>query len=227
MTRSSSQRTRAIVLRRTNFGEADRILALLTPEGQQSVIARGVRRERSKLAGGIELFAISDVTIHHGRGKLGVLTSARLEHFFEDILTDYERLQCAYEATHTITKLSSDADSEEWFSLLENVYGGLSRTDIPLQLVQVWLYVRLAEHTGYALSLERDVAGAALSAEETYMYDTQERGLRPSRQGNITADHIKFLRLVASKPLLAVAQIGGVEQILPDCWLLARSAAAL
>ena len=34
-------RTRAIVLRRTDFGEADRILQLLTPEGKRSVIARG------------------------------------------------------------------------------------------------------------------------------------------------------------------------------------------
>lgn len=48
--------TRAIVLRRTNYGETDRILNLLTPEGKKSVLAKGVRREKSKLAGGIELF---------------------------------------------------------------------------------------------------------------------------------------------------------------------------
>ena len=51
-------RTKAIVIRRTNYGEADRILQLLTPDyGKVSVMARGVRREKSKLAGGIELFA--------------------------------------------------------------------------------------------------------------------------------------------------------------------------
>ena len=52
----SAERTQAIVLRRTNFGEADRILTLLTPLGQRGAMARGVRREKSKLAGGIELF---------------------------------------------------------------------------------------------------------------------------------------------------------------------------
>ena len=71
-------RTRAIVLRRTNFGEADRILQLLTPEGRRSVMAKGVRREKSKLAGGIELFAITDVVLGEGRGDLGILTSAQL-----------------------------------------------------------------------------------------------------------------------------------------------------
>ena len=58
-----SERLKAIVLRRTNYAEADRVLQLLTPKGRRSVIAKGVRRERSKLAGGIELFAICDVVI--------------------------------------------------------------------------------------------------------------------------------------------------------------------
>ena len=50
---SRDKRTQAIVLRRTNYGEADRILQLLTPEGKKSVMAKGVRKEKSKLAGGI------------------------------------------------------------------------------------------------------------------------------------------------------------------------------
>lgn len=63
-------RSQAIVLRRTNYGEADRILQLLTPDGRRSVMARGVRKEKSKLAGGIELFAVSDVVIGEGKGSL-------------------------------------------------------------------------------------------------------------------------------------------------------------
>jgi DNA repair protein RecO (recombination protein O) len=65
-----SIRTTAIVLQRTNYGEADRILQLLTPEGKQGVMARGVRREKSRLAGGIELFAICEVVISEGRGEV-------------------------------------------------------------------------------------------------------------------------------------------------------------
>ena len=72
-------RTEAIVLRRTDYGEADRILQLLTPEGKKSVVAKGVRREKSKLAGGIELFSVSEVVIHEGKGDLGILTGAKLD----------------------------------------------------------------------------------------------------------------------------------------------------
>ena len=43
-----------IVLARTDFGEADRILTMLSPDfGKLHLIAKGVRKERSKLAGGI------------------------------------------------------------------------------------------------------------------------------------------------------------------------------
>lgn len=223
----ASERTRAIVLRRTNYGEADRVLKLLTPEGQTSVMARGVRREKSKLAGGIELFATSDITIHSGKGELGVLTSARLESFFGHILEDYDRLQFGYEAINAVSKASDLINEPGWFEILEQVYMGLDRLDISLQLVQSWFYLRYAEMTGYGLSLERDVTGNKLVADKQYMYDVAEKGLRPSEQGDITADHIKYLRLMEAKSLLTVAQVGGVDDILPDCWLLTRQAASL
>ena len=224
---SVGNRTKAIVLRRTNYGEADRILKLITPIGQVSAMARGVRREKSKLAGGIELFAISDMTLQTGKGNLAIVTSARLEQFFGKILEDYDRLQFGYEVINAVSKASDAIDAPEWFEILENVYEGLNRPDVSLQLTQSWFYLRYAEMTGYALSLERDVAGAPLEPDKVYMYDVGEKGLRPSEQGDIRADHIKFLRLVAVKPLLVVAQIGGIDAILPDCWLLARQAAAL
>lgn len=223
----STLRTQAIIIRRTNYSEADRILKLLTPQGQMSAMARGVRREKSKLAGGIELFAVSDITLHRGKGELDILTSARLVHFYRNILADYDRLQFGYEAINLVSKASNQVDEAGWFEILHDVYRGLDEVNVPVQLVQTWFYLRYAEMGGYELSLERDVAGAKLSADRSYMYDVSERGLRPSEQGDITADHIKFMRLVAVKPLLSVAQIGGIDEILPDCWLLARQAASV
>lgn len=222
----STERTKAIVLRRTNYGEADRIVTLLTPLGQRSVMARGVRREKSRLAGGIELFAVSDVVLRRGKGDLYVLTQARLENFYRAILEDYDRLQFGYEAIKLIDRASRDIDTPEWFETLREVLAGLAGA-MPLQLVQTWFYLHYAELTGYELSLSNDVSGQPLDREKCYMYDPIERGLRLAEQGEIRADHIKFLRLVVQKPLHIVAQIGGVEQILPDCWLLARQHAAV
>lgn len=223
----SVERTRAIVLRRTNYGEADRIVRLLTPLGQRNVMAKSVRREKSKLAGGIELFAVSDVVINSGKGDLGILTSARLVQFYRHILEDYDRLQFGYEAINLVSKASENIDEPEWYGVLSEVYMGLDVATIPLQLTQAWFYLHYAELTGYELNLERDVTGQTLKSDRTYMYDVSEKGLRPSEQGDIMAEHIKLLRIMAAKPISAIAQIGGVTTILPDCWLVARQHAAI
>jgi DNA repair protein RecO (recombination protein O) len=68
--------TRGIILSRTDFGEADRILTVLTPQqGKLRLMAKGVRKIKSKLAGGIELFSVSDITYIRGKGELGTLIS--------------------------------------------------------------------------------------------------------------------------------------------------------
>jgi len=220
-------RTRAIVLRRTNYGEADRIVQFLTPEGKRSVMARGVRREKSKLAGGIELFAVSDIVIQEGKGELGILTSARLVQFYRHILEDYDSMQFAYEAIKQVAKASEMVNEPEWYEVLLEVLMALDARSIPRQLVETWFYVHYAALLGYELSLFHDVGGEKLRSEARYMYDVSEKGLRESPNGELTGDHIKFLRLLAVKPLKTIAQIGGIEHILPDCWLVARQHAAI
>jgi len=219
--------TRAIVLRRTNYGEADRILHLLTPEGRRSVMARGVRKEKSKLAGGIELFAVTDVVLGEGKGELGILTSARLVHFYRHIIEDYDRLQFGYFVIQQITRASENVDEPEWFDMTADIFMALDAVTIPLALTQTWFYLRHAQLLGHQLNLTIDTNGEKLTADRTYRYDVGEQGLRELPQGELTAEHIKLLRLIATRPLKVLAQIGGVDDILPAILNVAREHAAL
>ena len=222
-----SARTQAIVLRRTNYGEADRILQLLTPDGKQSVMAKGVRREKSRLAGGIELFAICEVVVVEGKSELGILTSSKLIHFFRHIMDDYDRMQFAYTAIKLVSKSSEMVEGPEWYDVLAETFGGLDSKSVPFELVQTWFYLRYSAILGYELSLWHDENGKDLSPELTYRYDVTERGLKTVTNGELTADHIKLLRLIATRPLKVLSKIGGVEAILPDCLLVAREHAAI
>ena len=219
--------TRAIVLRRTNYGEADRILQLLTPEGRRSVMAKGVRREKSKLAGGIELFAVSDVVLGEGKGELGILTSARLVHFYRHIMEDYDRLQAGYLVIKLISRASETLDEPEWFDIMSEVLMALDVSTIPLDLTMTWFYLRYAALLGHELNLDLDASGAKLSPELQYRYDTGEQGLVEKPGGEITAEHIKLLRLISTKSLKILTQIGGIETILPTCFHVAREHAAV
>lgn len=219
--------TRAIVLRRTNFGEADRILHLLTPEGRRSVMAKGVRKEKSKLAGGIELFAVTDVVLGEGKGDLGILTSARLVHFYRHIIEDYDRLQFGYFVIQQITRASENVDEPEWFDMTADIFMALDSKTIPLALTQTWFYLRHASLLGHQLNLNIDTNGEKLTADRTYRYDVGEQGLRELTSGELTAEHIKLLRLISTRSLKVLAQIGGVDEILPAILNVAREHAAL
>jgi DNA repair protein RecO (recombination protein O) len=222
-----TQRTQAIILRRTNYGEADRILQLLTPEGRKSVMARGVRKEKSKLAGGIELFAISDVVLGEGRGQLGILTSARLIHFYNYIIEDYDRLQFGYLAVSLVAKASETVDEPEWFDMLSEIFMALDNRTIAIELTQTWFYLQYSTLLGHQLNLNIDVNGVALQADLLYRYDSGEQGLVERTSGPLSADHIKLLRLLSTRSLKVLAQIGGLSGILQECMQVAREHAAV
>jgi DNA repair protein RecO (recombination protein O) len=220
-------RAQAIVLRRTNYGEADRIVQLLTPDGRRAVMARGVRKEKSKLAGGIELFAVSDVVIGEGRGDLGVLTSAKLVTFYRHILQDYDRLQFGYLVVKLVARASETVDEPEWFDLLQETLAGLDVLTVPLPLVESWFYLRYSALLGRELNLELDTDGRKLSAEAQYRYDSGEQGLRLLQNGELTGEHIKLLRLLASRPLQVLVQIGGIGALLGESLRVVREHASI
>ena len=224
---SQSERLQAIVLRRTDYGEADRILHLLTSAGRRNVIAKGVRREKSKLAGGIELFALCDVVVRRGRGELGILTSAQLQQFYRHILDSYERMQFGYEMLKLVNRASDQVDEPAWFSVAQQVLAQLNSVKVEQKLIETWFYLQYAGLLGDELNLRTDVAAHTLSPDKTYMYDSTEKGLRLAEQGDLSADAIKLLRLIQAKPLANVAQIGGITEVISACWLVARQHAAV
>lgn len=222
-----SIRSRAIVLRRTNYGEADRVLQLITPEGKVGAIAKGVRREKSKLASGIELFAICEVVLSKGKSDIATLTQARLVNFFNHIIEDYDRMQFGYLAIKLISNASEMVDSPHWYEMLSEILSGLDDELISVDIVQAWFYLRYASLMGYELSLYHDVEGKKIIQENSYRYDVYERGLKYHINGELSSDHIKLLRLISSKPLGVLAQISGIEPYIHDCFLASREHASI
>ncbi len=69
---------RAVVLRKLDYGEADRIFTLLTrTHGKVGAIAKGVRRPESKLGPSLELYGHVDVLLAKGRGQLDVVAQVQ------------------------------------------------------------------------------------------------------------------------------------------------------
>jgi DNA repair protein RecO (recombination protein O) len=105
-------RTEAIVLKRSDFGEADRILTLYTPErGKVRVVAKGVRRITSRKAGHVELFVRSRLMLHKGR-DLDIVAQAESVETFRALREDLRRAACAYFAAELLDGFTSEGEEQ-------------------------------------------------------------------------------------------------------------------
>lgn len=189
--------TQAIVLSRTEFGEADRILTLLTPEcGKIRVMAKGVRRVKSKLAGGIELFSVSDVAFIKGRSDIGTLMSSRLRKHYGNIVKDIERTMLGYELIKQLSQSTGDEPEPEFFALLEQAFEALDNFDISLELIRVWFSAQLLRLNGHTPNLQTETSGEKLSSDGSYEFSVDDAAFIRNDRGNLHADDIKFMRLL-------------------------------
>ena len=197
--------TRAIILRRTNYGEADRILTILTPEhGQLAVMAKAVRRAKSKLAGGIELFAICELGLVKSSSVtngMWTLTSSRIIVFYDQLMLDYDRLQFGYEAIKQISRLSNAVDTPELYQVLAGVLASLNSHLIDLRLIKAWFSLHLARLKGSELNLLTDSNGMKLVEDVSYDYDIAEQAfVYLDGGGRYDTETIKLLRLLSANP---------------------------
>ncbi|MBR0460728.1 DNA repair protein RecO [Candidatus Saccharibacteria bacterium] len=211
-TANKDLRTQGIVLHRTNYGETDRILNILTPEGKIAVLAKAVRRPGSKLAGGVEMFCLSDITIHRGKGELGILTSAKMLTNYHNILADLTRLELASQAMKAINKATNDVADAEYFELLKQVLAGLNE-GTPSSVVKMWFDINFRRLSGEEYNLYTDVNGEKLQPGVEYRWNLQENALEPCAGGPIGTNQIKLMRLMATSRLAVVERVKGVEEL--------------
>ncbi len=207
--------TTGIILSRTNYGEADRILTVLTPEyGKLRLMAKGVRRVKSKLAGGIELFSVSELTFIRGRGEIGTLVSSRLSMFYSHIPENLERTMLGYDLIKLLNKITEDEAEAAYFGLLQQAFDALNDATIPLFLVRFWFTAQLLRLGGHMPNLQTDTAGAILQPTNAYSFDTESMIFTAAEQGRFTAQDIKFLRLVfAGNPPMVLTRVEGGDQL--------------
>jgi DNA repair protein RecO (recombination protein O) len=206
-----------IILRRTDYGEADRILTFLTPEhGRIRTIAKGVRKQKSKMAGGIELFSISELHFIKGKGDIDTLTSTRLQKHFGNIVKELERTNVGYDCLKLIQRTTEDNCEPEYFELLSSVLGALDDLTIVPSLTQAWFYIRLLMLAGHQPELGTDSSGQALEAGKSYVFDFEAGSFR-AVQGDygVASGVIKLLRLCTQVSPAKLAKVQGLDAILP------------
>ena len=113
-------KTSGIVIKRMNYGEADRILTVLTEDhGKVKAIARGSRKILAKLGGSLEPFCLVDFIFHEGK-SFYVVTAANVINHFEKIHTDIDKIAKAFYIGELLDKsLQEKQNHPEVFELFK------------------------------------------------------------------------------------------------------------
>lgn len=110
--------TEAIVIKRINIGEADKLLTLYTRTyGKIVVIAKGVRKIHSRKASHVELFNYIKAMMANGK-RLDIIQQAEKIISFDNLRTKLERTLQAYRVVEVIDRVCMEQDVNSWIFFL-------------------------------------------------------------------------------------------------------------
>ena len=121
-------KTEGIILKRLDYGEADRIITLFTKHyGKLRVLAKGVRRLTSRKSGSLELFNQARIFVDERKG-LGIVTEVELVNSFKSWRKDLKKVALAYQFCELVDKLTPEKmENEKVYKLLREALFNLSQ----------------------------------------------------------------------------------------------------
>jgi DNA repair protein RecO (recombination protein O) len=148
-----SQRMDAVILRHSDWGEADRLLVLYTRElGKIRAVAKGVRKLRSRKAGHIEPFSRTALQLARGR-DMWIVTQAELQESFQPIREDLLKTAYAAYIVELLDRFSyEEGQNPALFRLLLDTLQRVSQEADPFLAVR-YFEIRLLDILGFRPSL--------------------------------------------------------------------------
>ena len=214
-------RYNAIVLRKKEVGETDRLYTLYTSkQGKIQVVAKGVRKPEAKLAGQLETLMQGLVIVIKGRGT-GKIAGAVAENVFPHIRTDVDVLKRILEAVSIFERLIEwDEADPELFQLLLSY---LSLSDCLAKegkkerifLLTEGFLIQLFAHLGYRIETGTcAVTGEKLRAGAQHFFSPSAGGMLSGQHHEesknsfpVTENTIKLIRLFLNNRLEALPRV--------------------
>ena len=160
----------AIVLRRLDYGESDRILTLLTREyGKLAAIAKGARKSKTRMGSSLDLFGRSQMMLAKG-ANLDVVAQVERRGDVRNISGNLERTGYSCLVAEVVDKVLEDRHPvDDVFELVVVTLGRLNEPDRLPRADSAWFVMRILDLLGYLPQLHNCAScGSALPAAASW-----------------------------------------------------------
>lgn len=206
-------KSEAVVMKRMDLGEADKIVTIFTPHfGKLRVVAKGVRKMTSRLAGHVELYTRSQMLLAKAR-NLDIITQSETIDAYRPLHDDLERIAHASYAAELVDALTPDAlENYPVYKLMVETMGLLSSEPHPDRVAR-WFDLQLLGYMGYAPELSKCVEcrndlAATVNAFSPALGGVVCASCRRVGVGrDISVNALKVLRLAQRSPYSAVSRL--------------------
>ena len=214
MTAPKVYKTEAIVLKRMNLGEADRILTLYSPNlGKFRAIAKGVRRPKSKMGGHLELLTHSSLMLARGQ-NLDIITQSQTIDSFPHLRDNLLRTSVALYAAELVDQFAAEhVENYPLYRLFLNTLGWLCEAQ-DTELTLRYFELNLLTHLGYKLQLDQCLGCKSTLEPRTNFFSSSSGGvLCPQCQRQeplahpISVNALKVMRFMEKSDYAAASKL--------------------
>ena len=194
-------RVDCVILRHSDWGEADRLLGLFTREaGKLRAVAKGARKLRSRKAGHLEPFTHVKLMMARGR-DFWIVTQAETIDAYMPIRDDLVRTAYAAYVIELLDRFTyEEGENRALFQLLVDTLGRVSELPDPFSAVRYY-EIRMLDLLGYRPQLNHCLnCGAEIKPEDQF-FDVVQGGVLCPRCGPLASTAVpismralKFLR---------------------------------
>lgn len=208
--------TAGIVIKKTDIGEADRILTIFTQDfGKIDALARGIRKLEAKLLGHSELFCQSHFMLSPGTFK-PILTGAFTTRNFVSLRSDFNKLNTAFRVAKALDEAIAGPQKEPaiW-NLALSVFSELdSSPSLSAEKIFCFFQANLLKHLGHKPEIWKCANCENKLIQKNNYFSPQKGGVvcqncRVAAIGAfpINVETIKILRLFLTKNLTTAKKL--------------------
>ena len=166
----------ALVLRKADWRDYDRMVTLLTAEkGKVDAVVRGCRRPKSELINAAEPFVCGSFQLYSAQDRYTV-TQCRVTDGFYPIREDYDRLTLGAKWLRFLEEtIVEDEPAENLFHMALSALSYLAYSDIDIKLLDAMFEMKLCFFSGFAPAADK-CAVCGKNADQTLLFFDASKG---------------------------------------------------